>query len=46
MHVHVKMHVIKECMTQPTLINLHPIEYNQKVNANVNMKFLMRKIVK
>ena len=30
----------KECLTQPILINLHPIEYNQNINANVNISLM------
>ena len=34
----------KECMTQPSLINLHPIEYNQNINANVNISLMVENV--
>ena len=30
----------KDCITQPTLINLHPSEYSQNINANVNISLM------
>ena len=34
----------KECMTQPSLINLRPIEYNQNINANVNISLIVENV--
>ena len=34
----------KECMTQPTLINLHPTEYSQNINANVNISLMLENV--